>query len=538
MLSPEAALATWFPNIECFRDQQREAVVRLMSDRSVLMLMPTGGGKSLTYQLPVLASSGVGLIVSPLVALMRQQAQRLSELGANALSLGGVEATEAQEALRKFRWDLGPAFLFISPERAEADGYLEHLLRKHRARLTLIAIDEAHCVSQWGHDFRPPYKALPGFFDRAFGRGAWPPVVCLSATMDSLSEAEIRHDFRLVPADTLRSRQMLRTNLELSFERYANTEEKLGALTTRLENSRSKKIIVYTHLKQNKTAGTRALTERFASLGHRCAAFDADLPMDDSHRVMESFKDGEIDVVFATGAFGMGIDIPDIRGVIHFLLPESLEQYYQEVGRAGRDGAPAFGLLLYAPKNATVREDLIKQGIRNTEQIMETWSSLIGANTGKMLSISPYTAFQDRADDYALFYAFQRTGAVEVLARGPGRLASFEPRGPEGAAFLNHLASGTRTGSLVFAIRNLGLNPGETYERLFDLYSRGEVRLVRSPDNTLLFKARDLEADEVQGIEDEIRAKVEKRLVDFRSFTDLIERCDFPSVALAERFGR
>ena len=133
--------------------------------------MPTGMGKSLIYQLPVLASEGVGLIISPLIALMQQQAQILERLGATVLTLGGADAQSAQASLREFSWFNGPAFLFISPERLETDGYLEFLLRRHRSAITLVAIDEAHCISQWGHDFRPAYKAIPSFLDRAFGPG-------------------------------------------------------------------------------------------------------------------------------------------------------------------------------------------------------------------------------------------------------------------------------------------------------------------------------------------------------------------------------
>ena len=168
--SPEAALARWFPDAS-FRDRQLDAVRRLHAGRSALVLMPTGMGKSLIYQLPVLATDGVGLIISPLIALMQQQAKNLERLGATVLTLGGADAQSAQASMRAFSWSNGPAFLFISPERLETDGYLEFLLRRHRSATMLVAIDEAHCISQWGHDFRPAYKAIPNFLDRAFGPG-------------------------------------------------------------------------------------------------------------------------------------------------------------------------------------------------------------------------------------------------------------------------------------------------------------------------------------------------------------------------------
>lgn len=534
--SPEAALARWFPNAS-FRDRQLDAARRLQAGHSALVLMPTGMGKSLIYQLPVLASEGVGLIISPLVALMQQQAQNLDELGATVLTLGGADAQAAQSSLQAFSWFNGPAFLFISPERLETDGYLEFLLRRNRSAITLVAIDEAHCISQWGHDFRPAYKAIPNFLDRAFGPGAWPQLLCLTATLDESSQAEIVSDFRLRSEDMIRSKNMLRTNLELSFHTYDSSEEKMSALEELLDNHRTKKIIVYAHLKQNKRHGTRALSEHFRALGHRCAPFDADLPIEQKDQTVSDFKDGHVDVVFATGAFGMGVDIPDVRGVIHFLLPESLEQYYQEVGRAGRDGDPAFGILLYTAANARVRRDLIRRAKRTDEQVREFWESVCKSGRATPQTISPWTEFQGKDDEHALFYALQRVGALTILARGPGRLQSFEPSGPNGAELLDQLNSATLTGNTTAAIRKLQLDPAETMEKLFALYHDGELKLVRSPDKTLLFEAHELLDEAVSKIVDEIDEKIEKRLVDFETFVSLVEAGADPGETLLRRFG-
>jgi ATP-dependent DNA helicase RecQ len=254
-LSPDEAFSRWFPNASAFRDRQREALARVWSGRSSLVLMPTGMGKSLVFQLPVLASAGLGVIISPLIALMQQQTQILSGLGANVLSLGGSDALDAQEALRRFPWTQGPSFLFVSPERVETDGYLEYLIKKYRQTVTLVAVDEAHCISQWGHDFRPPYKAIPGFLDRTFGRGSWPPVLCLTATLDAHNQREISADFRLGKDDVVRSTNMLRTNLELSFRTLENADAKLEALEDLLEIHRGEKLIVYTHFETKQEVG-------------------------------------------------------------------------------------------------------------------------------------------------------------------------------------------------------------------------------------------------------------------------------------------
>lgn len=534
--SPEAALTRWFPEAS-FRDRQLDAIHRLQAGNSALVLMPTGMGKSLIYQLPVLASEGVGLIISPLVALMQQQANILESLGATVLTLGGADAQSAQVSLRAFPWSNGPAFLFISPERLETDGYLEFLLRRNRSAITLVAIDEAHCISQWGHDFRPAYKAIPNFLDRAFGPGAWPQILCLTATLNENSQAEIISDFYLSSEDRIRSKNMLRTNLNLSFRTYENGDEKIAALKNILDDHRAKKIIVYAHLKQNKRYGTRALSEHFQALGHRCEPFDADLPPEQKERIVQDFQADHIDVVFATGAFGMGVDIPDVRGVIHFLLPESLEQYYQEVGRAGRDGHPAFGILLYTAANARVRRDLIRDANRTDEQVREFWDSVCSSGRAKLKTISPWTEFQGKDDEHALFYALQRVGALTILARGPGQLRVFQPSGPSGADMLDHLNSATRTGNTTAAIRKLELNPAETIEKLFALYHDGDLKLVRSPDKTLLFETRELLDEAVSKIVGDISEKVEKRLADLETFVSLVEAGDDPGEALSRRFG-
>ncbi len=537
-VSPSAAaLSAWFPAIPGFRDRQQIVVDRLLSDRSTLLLMPTGGGKSLTYQLPVLARGGVGLVVSPLIALMREQAAKLQSMGVQTLSLGGLEPRDAQQQLQNFSWSEGPSFILTSPERAETDGYLEYLLHQHRARVTLVTIDEAHCISQWGHNFRPPYKALPGFLDRSFGRGAWPTILCLTATLDRPSEAEVLEDFRMAEESVVRSPDMIRHNLDLRFQRYQDTDEKTASLLEVLEKSKGQKIIVYAHLKQNKSAGTRALAKMLEGKGHKAAFFDADMPLGDRDQVMSDFTGSRIDIVCATGAFGMGIDIPDIRGVVHFLLPESVEQYYQEVGRAGRDGAPAFGLLLYAPKNAQVRKDMIIAGRTSAAKVLSVWSDVMVSGRSEIRSISPAIDFQGHDDTYALFYAFQRAGAIEVLARGPSRLKSFEACSATGAQMLNQLEGATKTGSFIAAFRKLNIEPALGYRKLFNLLSEGHLRMTKSPDSILVFRARELKADEAEKIASDVNMRVDNRLQEFESFRTLIESCDEPSAALKARFG-
>ena len=330
---------------------------------------------------------------------------------------------------------------------------------------------------------------------------------------------------------------MLRTNLGLRFEIHDDGKGKLAALEELLEKHRGEKLIVYAHRKQSKTQGTRALADRFALLGHRCAPFDADLSPEVKRSTLERFEAGGIKIVFATGAFGMGIDIPDIRGVIHFLLPESLEQYYQEVGRAGRDGEPAFGVLLYTAVNSKVRRDMIEKGRRNVDQVREVWNQVCNVGRSELRTISPWTEFQGQDDEYALFYAFQRIGAIHVLARGPGRLQCLDARRPEGTAYLERLNSATRNRTTAAAMRKLGMDPGKTIEQIFDLLHREEIKLVRAPDKTLFFRTRDIGDEELEQIANEINTRIESKLESFQEFVELVEASADPTDVLRARFG-
>jgi DNA topoisomerase III len=319
---------------EAFRPYQEEACRTAAEGRDVLLVMPTGAGKSLCYQLPGLARGGTTLVVSPLIALMEDQVAKLQAQGLAAERIHSGRTREDSRRVCRAYLDGELDFLFIAPERLKVPGFPEMLARK---KPTLVAVDEAHCISQWGHDFRPDYRMLgerlPLF------RPA--PVIALTATATPAVQNDIVEQLGLGDAARF-IHGFRRTNLAIEvLERSPG--ERAEAARALLSDASRRPAILY--------APTRKHAEALASeLGAPCraAAYHAGLPAADRDAVQSAFLAGRLDVVVATIAFGMGIDKPDVRTVIHTALPATLEGYYQEIGRAGRDGAPSRAILFHS----------------------------------------------------------------------------------------------------------------------------------------------------------------------------------------------
>ena len=317
-----------------FRGPQAEIVAHVVAGGSGLVLMPTGGGKSLCYQVPALCRPGLALVISPLIALIQDQVEALRQLGVAAAGLhSGLEAGESQEiwqALQAQRLKL----LYVSPERLLQGDLLERLAQQP---LSLFAIDEAHCLSQWGHDFRPEYLQLSQLAERL----PQVPRLALTATADPRTRQEI------VQRLSLERGQVFLASFDRPNIRYLlrAKEEPRRQLLEFLEQHRGDAGIVY--------ARSRASVDRLRPVlqqaGFDVVAYHAGLTAEQRRQALQHFRSGAAVVVVATIAFGMGIDKPDVRFVAHVDLPKSLEAYYQETGRAGRDGLPAVAWMLHGP---------------------------------------------------------------------------------------------------------------------------------------------------------------------------------------------
>ncbi|HKT82806.1 MAG TPA: ATP-dependent DNA helicase RecQ, partial [Solirubrobacterales bacterium] len=320
-----------------WRPGQREAVEAALEGRDSLVVMPTGGGKSLCYQLPGLASEELTIVVSPLIALMQDQWRRLTAAGhpvamiSSAMSPEGVR--EALEAVRG-GW---ARIVYCSPERFASNVFLEALAQR---RIDLLAVDEAHCVSEWGHDFRPDYLRLPEIAQR-LGR---PTVMACTATATKAVAAEIVSRFGLESPLQVRS-GFDRPNLSFDVVRLegkGSVARRLALLEGGLADPANRPAIVYCGTRRD----TDELAQQLRESGLRALAYHAGMEAGDRSATQRRFMEGDAEVIVATNAFGMGVDKADVRSVWHMTIPTSLEAYYQEAGRGGRDGLPARAVLL------------------------------------------------------------------------------------------------------------------------------------------------------------------------------------------------
>jgi ATP-dependent DNA helicase RecQ len=320
------------------REGQEEVIRSVVAGKDTLAIMPTGAGKSLCYQLPGAQLPGTTVVVSPLLSLMKDQVDKLQELGIGAAQVNSTlstrEETEVLEGIQKEQHE----FVFVTPERLAQPGFLETLKTN---RIDVFVIDEAHCISQWGHDFRPSYLRLR----EAVAALGDPPVLALTATatpevVDDILRQLGRQDMQVI------STGVFRENLRLEVIRAANEEDKLRHLARLLAEIEGTGIVYASTVKD-----CEMVTDRLQGLGFAVARYNGRLGARERHRNQDRFMAGELKAIVATNAFGMGIDKPDIRFVIHYSMPGTLEAYYQEAGRAGRDGEPARCAMLFLPED-------------------------------------------------------------------------------------------------------------------------------------------------------------------------------------------
>jgi ATP-dependent DNA helicase RecQ len=434
MPTPEELLERF--GLEAFRPGQREAVEAALAGRDSLVVMPTGGGKSLCYQLPALATNWMPthplvVVVSPLIALMSDQLRRLGQAGVNATMLAsGMEEGHNGQALREI--EAGETKLvLVAPERFASGGFRAALAQR---RVGLFVVDEAHCVAEWGHDFRPDYLRLHdaiaslthGYADRAR-----PPVMAATATATPRVAEEIAARLGLQEWVSIRS-GFDRPNVAfdvVSVEGKGAMARKRAVLAHVLSDPGARPAIVYCGTRKD----TGEVAERIAEQGISTVAYHAGMSPEARRASQAAFMEGRAEVVVATNAFGMGVDKADVRTVAHWALPTSLEAYYQEAGRGGRDGRPARALLLASRMDLGRLIKFITERVTSVDDVKGYVAALRRRGGGEVVAIG-HGELGER--ERVLLSIAERAGAVELEPGGrDGLLVTVTGRGRPRAAY-------------------------------------------------------------------------------------------------------
>ena len=348
-----ATLKQYF-GYDTFRPLQQEIVQSVLDKHDCVVLMPTGGGKSLCFQLPALLQNGLTVVISPLISLMKDQVDALTGMGIQAAMINSSqEREEIDTVIEKTRQGV-IKILYIAPERLALSSF-ETLL--HSLPVCLFAIDEAHCISEWGHDFRPEYRNLK------YLRSKFPniPIIALTATATKKVQADIVTQLDL-PKPKIFTSSFNRPNLRYE---VLPKKDSFKTISSLIGSHPDQSAIIYCFSRKD----TESIAEKLVALGYHAGTYHAGLSTEKRRTNQEKFIRDEIQIMVATIAFGMGIDKPDVRLVIHHSLPKSIEGYYQETGRAGRDGLPARCVLLYSAADKFKHDFFIRQLADSEEKV-------------------------------------------------------------------------------------------------------------------------------------------------------------------------
>ncbi|MEG0641871.1 MAG: RecQ family ATP-dependent DNA helicase, partial [Clostridium sp.] len=331
-----------------FRKNQEPVIKSILNRHDTLAVMPTGGGKSICYQIPSLCFSGITIVISPLISLMKDQVDSIVESG---ISAAFINSTLSSQDLSNTLYRLSNGkikLLYIAPERLDSRDFLESI---KDIEISQVAIDEAHCVSQWGHDFRPSYKNVSRFISTLRPR---PIVTAFTATATTIVQNDIIKLLNLNEANVFVS-GFDRANLSINCLKISNKLEYLRQYITTNKNSSG---IIYSSTRKE----VNKVYEYLKDMGISCGRYHAGLLEGERKAMQEDFVHDKIDVIVATNAFGMGIDKSNVRFVIHYNMPKTIESYYQEIGRAGRDSDPSECILLFSPSDVSINKYLIEVG--------------------------------------------------------------------------------------------------------------------------------------------------------------------------------
>lgn len=493
------------------KDLQKTTIQNVIEGRNTLCILPTGAGKSIVYWMSGIMSKGVTIVVSPLIALIAEQAMKIREHGYEVIAFHSSMSSQKQYGLLKdfANRKITPDFIFASPEKIATDGFFEYCIKKRRDDIHLIVIDEIHCVSQWGISFRPFYQRIPEFLNTVFV-DKWPRVLGMTATLNPKELKDICDSFQIAKSDIIKEPLLMRNEIQLHVLKFNNENEKEEKFWEIVDLHKDEKTLVYVYRKKS-VRSVETLCEEALDRGYSAAWFHGEMDSEDRMEVVNKFRDGNIQLVFATNAFGMGIDISDIRNVIHFMIPESAEQYYQEIGRAARDGGGANAYLLYSNKNIEIkRTHFIDRSFPSSEKLKETFDKI-----NKKTGYRAYQYFEDEDLQQCLQY-YIKAGLVEITCKGFPDMKTLEQITDP---VLKRYFDSTKTKTYGTTVKKNNITPQELSETVYRAVKNETAKLSKPLKRWIILNilCEKIDDQQMQSMLDDIeeKRKYKHKLLDY-----------------------
>lgn len=534
-IDPDLLFKKYFPNLACqfsLKPIQKRVVANVLSGNNSLCIMQTGGGKSLTYWLSGMIFGGVTIVVTPLIALIDEQAKKLQEQGCDVLTFHtGLTMKSQMDSLIDFaKGIINPNFIFVSPERLATDGFFEYCINQRKNDIKLFVIDEVHCVSQWGFSFRPFYKHIPDFLNNLYGDCWNPKILALTATLNPKEVIDICKEFRIDKTSIIKDDLLMRNEITLKVIKLDNEEAKEKKLWDLLEIHKGEKALIYLYRK----SGDRSV-ENFSDSankkGYKSTFFHGDLSAKERQNIISAYNNDDINIIFATNAFGMGIDISDIRVVIHYMIPESVEQYYQEIGRSARDGLPANAYLLFSEKNIDVKKTyFIERSFPSEDTLNSTYTSITQNEIGLKT-----TKYFDNEDIQRCLSYYLEFNQIKIIGKSISSLKCFDEISNTD---LKALYDSTKSHGTITTLKTANISSKQYSDLVFFALLNGQAKVVRSLDKCLIIK---VESDYLNSILPAMMTSIQTKkdyknnLLDY--FVYLLNNCS-TSQELHQEIGR
>lgn len=544
MISIELLKENYFPGIRSLHTHQEILLEHLAGGHNSLGVIRTGGGKSLIFQLQAMREPGLTLVISPLLALMKEQVDELNDRGIPAAALNGSMSFQQQRHFLRQLPGSNIKLLYLSPERLYKTIFQKGLLNCGR-KVSMVVIDEAHCISQWGASFRPDYANIPDFINLLREEGHPAKVLALTATLAKQPREDVLREFGILQKHSFVPDSILRNNLDLSFRKVVEEKEKQPLLLDWIAARPDKKILVYTYSRKK----CEDLARDLADLGYAADYFHAGRDQHKKDEAFRRYKEGDTNILIATSAFGMGINIPDIEGVVHYQIPNSVEEYYQMVGRGWRKSSPEKTcdcLCLWSDINFEIRIRDLNMLREQYATIKDLYELMRGKTMGDIVLESgtiryyPLDNLLDKKmhSRRVLFYHAVKAGCIELLGTLPASLSEISLQSNE--PFWEKVNEIAEEGidSVDYIMEELD-QPTALIDYIYDKELKGEIDKFPAYGHVLLYRLLEPELSDEKAatIQEAIYANIDQQIAQIEELKRLVESED-PDALLEEILGK